>query len=369
MQITVLKDNLKKALSFVGKNVSGKAQLPVLSHVLLETSEGKLKISSTNLETSIVFWIGAVVEKEGKLTAPARILTELVNSFVQEKIIISSQQTSLKLVCGESEATLNGMAAEEFPPLPAESGKKDFTLSLATLKSSLPLVLISASSDFEGRPILTGLKIFTKDKQVVLVATDGFRLSVKQIPQVSGLEEALILTSRALSETFRLLVEEKEEQVDVHLSKDKNQVLFSLPQAQIATRLIEGEFPAYEKIIPRGFKTKAVFETQELLSAVKFASVYAKESANIVRIKIENNTAIITASSQQVGGNKTTISVDQQGDEGEMAFNARFLLDLLSVFPEEKLVFEMTDPLAPGVFKPAKDDSFLHIIMPVRIQE
>ena len=179
----------------------------------------------------------------------------------------------------------------------------------------------------------------------------------------------MILTSRALSETFRLLVEEKEEQVDVHLSKDKNQVLFSLPQAQIATRLIEGEFPAYEKIIPRGFKTKAVFETQELLSAVKFASVYAKESANIVRIKIENNTAIITASSQQVGGNKTTISVDQQGDEGEMAFNARFLLDLLSVFPEEKLVFEMTDPLAPGVFKPAKDDSFLHIIMPVRIQE
>ena len=367
MKAIVLQENLRQALSFVTKNISTKTQLPVLSNILIETETGRLKLSATNLETSISFWVGAQIEKEGALTVPARFLSELVNSFAQDKIELSAQGSNLKITCGRSEATLAGIAAEEFPPLPKLNEQNDAIIDKKLLETGLTFVLIAASSD-EGRPLLTGIKFKETDKALLMVATDGYRLSVKELPKTKGFSEGFVLPAKALAEVFRLATEEKTNEIKLYFSKDNNQIIFTLENAQISTRLIEGEYPVFERIIPSSFTTRALFDKQSLLRAVKFAAVYAKESANIIKLNISGSTLTISANTPQIGENKTSIEIKSEGEGGEIAFNARFLIDLLTVFPEEEGAFEMSGPLAPGVFKPVKDTSFLHIIMPVRVQ-
>jgi DNA polymerase-3 subunit beta len=367
MKAQVLQSNLHKALSFVGKSVSTKTQLPVLSNILLETDQGRLKLSSTNLETSISFWVGAQIGEEGALTVPARLFSELVGSFRQEKVSLTATATALKMTCGDSEATLTGIAASEFPPLPTIGPQKDAVLQRSILEKGLPFVLIAASTD-EGRPILTGIKFMEKEDQLWLVATDGYRLSLRKLPKTKGLGDGFAIPARALSEVFRLLTEEKNDAVDLYFSKDQNQMIFALENAQITTRLIEGEYPPFERIIPAGFTTRVIFDKIGLQRAVKFASVYAKESANILKISVTRDKVIISANSPQVGDNKTIVDAQVEGEGGEVAFNAKFVSDLLAVFPEDQVAFEMTGPLAPGVFKLVDDPSYLHIIMPVRVQ-
>lgn len=368
MKLVVLQENLKKALLFVNKVVSVKTQLPVLGNVLLETEEGRVKISGTNLETTISYWVGAQIEKTGKTTVPARFLTELISSFSQEKVTLSLDKTLLTARCGESEATLSGIGAEEFPPLPQPTGEKSAEVQRKALEEGLAFVLVSASTD-EGRPILTGVRFTEGQGDMVMVATDGYRLSVKHLLQVAGLKAGVVIPGRALSEVAKAIVEEGAEKIDVYFSEDKNQIIFSLPHIQIATRLIEGDYPPYQKIIPSSFTTSMTVGKEEFLRAVRFAAVYAKESANIIRFHLDaKGKLVVSANSPQVGENKTTLDVKIEGEGGEIAFNARFLLDLLSVFPGKDLVLEMTGPLAPGVFKVPGDDSYLHIIMPVRVQ-
>ena len=367
MKAIILQENLNKSLSFVTKLVSSRTQLPILSNVLLETESGYLKVSTTNLETSMSFWVGASVEETGAITVPAKLLSEIVASFSHEKIILSTDGFNLKLICGDSESTLSGIDAKEFPPLPQTGQQKSIILDKHVLDNGLPFVLISASQD-ESRPLLTGIKFAAKEEHLEMVATDGYRLSVKELPQIKGMEEGLVISAKAMADVFRLAIEEKAENIALYISKDKNQAVFKLEKAMVATRIIEGEYPVYAKIIPSTFTTKSIFNKEEMIRAVKLASVYAREAANILKFKVTKETITISASSAQIGENKTTISAKTQGEGGEIAFNARFLSDLLNVFPEEDVVFEMNGNLSPGVFHPQKDETYLHIIMPVRIQ-
>ncbi len=367
MQALTLQENLHKALSYVSKSISIKTQLPILSNVLIETEEGRLKLASTNLETSICYWIGATVQEKGAITVPARILAELVASFTHDKIELTVARSQLKLQCGGSEASLSGIDAAEFPPLPEITDSKKAALPKILLEKGLPFVLMAASND-EGRPLLTGVRFSKRSNGIAMVATDGYRLSLKQLGEPQGLEDGVVIPSRALSEVYRLMIDEKASEVEMSMSREKNQVVFMLPNAQIITRLIEGEYPNYEKIIPSGFTTRAVVKKEDFQRAVKLASVYARESANIVRLRIGDSTLAVSANSPQIGENKTTLEVASEGDAGEIAFNARFLLDLLTVFPDDEVVFEMSGPLTPGVFKSPQDETIMHIIMPVRIQ-
>lgn len=366
MELTVLQENLKKSLSFVSKFVSSKTQLPILANVLLQSETGKLKISATNLETSITVSLGATVEKAGSITVPARVLSELVGTFTHEKVTLAVEQAMLLLTCGRSEVTLAGIDAAEFPPLPETSEKPEASIDAKTLSAGLPYVLIAAASD-ETRPLLTGIKFVLIDGKTTLVATDGYRLSVIGVVGLS-LSQEFVISSRVLAEVLRMVADEKAENITVFFSKDHNQLIFVLPHVQIATRLIEGEYPPYQKIIPGNFTTRVVFNREELLQAVKLGAVYAREAANILKFNISQSTAIVSSNSSQIGENKTEIEAQVQGEGGEIAFNARFLLDFLAVFAEPEVVFEMTGPLSPGVFKSLKDESFLHIIMPVRVQ-
>jgi DNA polymerase-3 subunit beta len=194
-------------------------------------------------------------------------------------------------------------------------------------------------------------------------------LSLKEFPKNPNLKEGFVVAARALSDVFKLAQGENVGKIDMYFTKEANQIIFSLEGAQVATRLIEGEYPAFTKIIPESTQTQVTFDKTELAQSVKFAAVYAKESANIVKLTVGQDNVVISANTPQVGENRTSITAKVEGEGGEIAFNARFLQDVLNVFPEESVVFEMNGPLAPGVFKPLEDRSYLHIIMPVRVQE
>ncbi|MBI4999822.1 DNA polymerase III subunit beta [Candidatus Gottesmanbacteria bacterium] len=367
MQFSCLQENLSKGLAIVSRFVSSRPQLPVLANILLSAHQGKLKLGATNLESGIILQIGAKIEKEGEITIPAKTLTELIGSLPADKVELLLKENHLKINCQNFEASISGLSAAEFPPLPAASGKPSFSFKTEEISLPISQVAFAAAQD-ESRPVLSGVKIKNQEKNLVLAATDGFRLSVKKLPQSSSLPIDLILPARTLIEVARILGEEKEKEASLEVNKEQNQVIFSLANAEIVCRLLEGEFPNFEKIIPGSFASRAIIAKEEFLAAIRTASIFAREAANIIKFKIENGKFQISANAPQVGENITIIEAKTEGEGGEIAFNSRFLLDLLNIVPQEEIIFEMSGPLSPGVFKPLGDESFLHIIMPVRVQ-
>jgi DNA polymerase-3 subunit beta len=229
-------------------------------------------------------------------------------------------------------------------------------------------VLFSAATD-EGRPILTGIRIIQKDKETIFVATDGYRLSVKKVALKTKNPLDLLVPARALKEMTKACFEDKELKT-IHLaSAADGQISFSVGDTEIRTRLIDGEYPNYEKIIPTKHNTRVLLEKSTLEKAVKSAAIFARDNANIIRFHIENQTLTVSANSPQAGEDEIDIEARVDGEGGDMALNGRFLLEFLANYQEDEVLFEMTGALNPGVFRPAKDDSYLHIIMPVRVTQ
>jgi len=375
MKLSVLQENLAKGLSLVSRSVAPKAQLPVLGNILLTTDKGRLKLSATNLETGINYWLGAKIEKEGAISVPAKILTEFVSSLPSEKIELEVKENSLNLICGAYQASFVGLPASEFPSLPTLKDKETFSFPSGELLKSISQVSFAAASD-EGRPVLTGVLFQVKENNLVLVATDGYRLSFKKMGKVKGVEEAkefkkgLIIPSRTLNEVGKILTDQEQEKgMGLTITPSSNQIIFSTAEAEIVSRLIEGSFPEFEKIIPEKGTTKVVLETQDFIQAVRTAAIFARESANIVKFKVQSSKFKISANAPQVGENLIELEGKQEGEDNKIAFNSRYLLDFLNSVDTEQVSFEMTTPLNPGVFRPVGDPSYLHIIMPVRVQE
>ncbi len=368
MQFSCLQENLNKGLSIVNRFVSPRPQLPVLGNILLSAKGGKLQLKATNLESGITFEVGAKVEKEGEITIPAKTLVEFIGQLPADKIDFSLEENNLKIKCQKFQASLSGLPATEFPPLPSPVGKPTLSFKTEDLSSPVSRVAFAAAQD-ESRPVLAGVKIFGGEKGLTLAATDGFRLSVSKLAGVHSTTPIdFILPARTLFEVIRILNEEKEKELNLEITKETNQVIFSLPKINIVCRLLEGQFPNFEKIIPQNLTTKAVVVREEFLSAIKTASVFAREAANVIKFQIINGKFLISANAPQVGDNLTEVEAKTEGEEGEIAFNARFLQEFLNVVSGEEVSFEMTGPLAPGVFRVKGEESFLHVIMPVRVQ-
>lgn len=369
MQFSCLQENINKGLSVVSRFVSNKPQLPVLANILLSAKKGELVLGATNLEAGITYRLGAKIEEEGEITLPAKTLTEFINQLPADKIEFSLAENNLKISCQKFQATISGLPAAEFPPLPVSSGGQ--SLSFKKEEISLPIFQASfAASQDESRPVLSGVKIFGGEKGLTLVATDGFRLSVISLPKKTAPSPFdFILPSRTLVEVVRILGEEENGEFGLEIAKETNQAIFSLNKADVVCRLLEGQFPNFEKIIPDSFTTRAVFSKEEFLAAIKTTAIFAREAANVIKFQITNSKFQISANAPQVGENTVEIEAKIEGEGGEIAFNARFLQDLLGVVSGGEIIFEMTGPLSPGVFKLVGDDSFLHLIMPVRVQE
>ena len=394
MKVICLQENLAKALNTVSRSVASRPQLPVLLNILLSTDEGRLKLSATNLETGVHNWVGAKIEKEGSFTVPARVFLEFVSSLPKDKVEISLEEQQLIVKSGGVEATFNGISSSEFPPLPSFPVETQLIFDSTSFSSAISKVFYAAATD-EGRPILTGVLLRFLKNELSFAATDGFRLSLVKIANPAGGkstsnkktddkdkegETKIILSARTLLEVIRMVEENKEEKTGpsknasdkngllFSLLPSGNQAMFSFSSTQIITQLIGGDFPAYEKIIPTSVTTSLIITQEELLKAVKIASIFARESANIIRFKIEEGKLTISANTPQVGTNKTTLGVKTEGEGGEIAFNSRYLLEFLNSTDSEEIVFEMTGGLNPGVFKPKNDPTYIHIIMPVRVQ-
>ncbi|KKS97912.1 MAG: polymerase III subunit beta, DNA polymerase III subunit beta protein [Candidatus Gottesmanbacteria bacterium GW2011_GWA2_43_14] len=368
MKILILKENIVRALSIVGKGISLRPQLPILSHILLRGAKNQLEFLSTNLELGIIYQTSAKIEKEGEVAIPGKLLTEFINSLGADKLEITATDKNLEVKTDTTRASFAIGNPADFPTFP-QPLSFDRKLPFAKVKDSIIRTAFAASID-EGRPILTGVRTKIDDGILSMSATDGYRLSKEEvaIPSKNELLD-VVLPASSLFEVVRIAQELKAADLDISIIENKNQVVFSMPDTKIYSRLIDGEFPNVEKIIPDSFKTRVILDKELFTQAVKTTSIFARGAANIIKMKIEKEGLRLSANTPQVGEESDYVEAKVEGEESEVAFNFRFLLDLLSNFPEKELVFESSGPLSPGVFKPKSDKiSFLHIIMPVRVQ-
>jgi DNA polymerase-3 subunit beta len=378
MKISCLQENLAKGLATVGRAVASRSTLPVLSNILLECDEGRLRLAATNLEVGISCWIGARVDEEGSTTVPARLLTEFINSLPPGQIDmeLNERTQTLNLKCARYEANIKGIEASEFPEVPtAESigGQNTLHLEVETFRRMIDQVVFAAATD-ETRPILTGVLAKFHQGGLTLAAADGFRLSVASADVGAELDEttSVIVPARALAELSRVSTDQ-EDPVEVIITRQRNQILFHLSNTDLVSQLIEGNFPDYNQIVPKSHSTRTNVGTQDLLKAVKVALLFARDAANIIRFNIlpgselSPGQMIITGTSAEFGDNVSELDAGIEGDEIEIAFNARYMIDALSVVGTAQVVLETSTPSSPGVLRPMDGDSFLCVIMPMHI--
>ena len=374
MKISLISDNLQKKLLYVNHAISTRSQLPILLNLLLEAKEGKLTISATDLEIGITTEVPAKTEKKGTLTVPAKTFVELVGMLPSGKITLETTGEGL-VVSGEKEKNIfQTSPAEEFPKLYEDKGQRIMELKKETVEKEFSKVVFAASPDSE-RPALSGVLVKEEKNGFLLVATGGYRLSLKKHALQSAKKKqtegdvSIIIPSRVIRELVQMGKDAEAEGIGVYVSREKNQIIFSQNGTALIGRLIEAEFPNYEKIIPTDFSTKTIVDKEDLQKAIKEGNVFARQTAGIIKLSIQKNKILISANAPSVGKNRIEVEAKTTGEENEIAFNARYLLDFLSNTDSETISFEMNGPLNPGVFKETDDPSFMHLIMPIRVQQ
>lgn len=373
MKVDCLQENLQKSLSLVARIASQKGQLPALLNVLLSAKKNSFSLWATDLDLGIRVETPAKIEEEGEITVPAKLLFEFVSSLLPGKVELEAKGTTLGLKTQNQKASFSGIPASEFPTFDDKKGVFLLSLEGDSLRKIIKNIAYAASSD-ESRPILSGVLLKSDGKNCFFVATDGYRLSFKEINEKTkeGKGFALIIPARLLKELGFLIDKEDGEgktRVDVFITPQQNQIRFGVGGGVLVGRLIEGEFPNFEKIIPQGAATTAVVDREELLKSIKIASVFARDSANIIKLAIKKDGFLISANAPQIGENQSLVEAQVKGDENKIAFNGRYLLEFLVNLEEKELIFEMTGSLNPCIFKVKGESSFFHLIMPVRIQE
>lgn len=379
MRVSVLQDNLAKGLSIVGRAVATRSTLPVLSNILLETDQSQLKLSAMNMEIGINCWIGAMIDEEGATTVPARLLGDFINSLPSERIDMELQvrTQTLHLNCWRYEANIKGIDATEFPIIPThrrDTGLPTIEVPPEKLRRMIEQVAFAAATD-ESRPTLTGVFTRFDGDRLTLAATDGFRLAVcstileEPVPMAMG----VIIPARALSELSRIIgaVDLSEEDgVDVTVTEARNQVMFHLPSVDLVSQLIEANFPDYTKIIPTSYNTRIIAKTSDFLKAARVSHLFARDSANIVKLDItpgDPGKVVLSATSNEMGDNESELDARVEGEPMQAAFNVKFMIDVLQVIDTPEVIFEVVSATRPGVFRPVGtgENEYTHVIMPM----
>ena len=376
MKLSCLQENLSRGLGVVGRAVATRTTLPITNNVLLVTDQSRLKLVATNLEMAISCWIGAKIEEEGAITVPARLLTEFVNSLPNDKIDInlSSQTKTLELKCARFEARISGVDAKDFPPIPKVDESVTAKVEVEALRQGISQVVFAAAIE-ESRPVLTGVEAEFDGDLLTLAAADGFRLAVYKLPlatPVSQKTEAII-PARTLAELNRLAADQ-EEAIEITINPNRSQALFRLKNIELVSQLVQGTFPQYAQLIPQSYNTRVVVDVAEFLRATKTASIFARDGSGIVRLMIAPGSELapgkitVSARSEEVGDDVGEIDAIVEGEEVKVAFNGKYLIDVLSVLRESQVALETTNPSSPGVLRPVGVDNYLHVIMPMFVQ-
>ncbi len=375
MHVSCLQENLAKGLAIVGRAVASRSTLPVLGNILIQTDGARLKLAATNLELGISCWIGAKVEEEGAITVPARLLMDFVNSLPPDRIdmeLVTRTQT-LHLKCFRYEANIKGIDASEFPIIPTAQADGDISLDQETLRQMISQVTFAAATD-ESRPILTGVLVKIEGNQLTLAAADGFRLSVRtaELEKPVPAPINVIIPARALNELARVSADE-ENPIQVHITEQRNQVLFHLSSVDLVSQLIEGNFPDYKAIIPKSSATRTTVDTKAFLNAAKITSLFARDAANVARVQAQPGSELspgvmmVRATSAEMGDNVAQLDATVEGQPIEIAFNVKYLVEVLSVMDTPEITAETTSASSPGVFKPVGRSDYIHVVMPMHL--
>jgi DNA polymerase-3 subunit beta len=376
MKVSCLQENLARGLNIVSRAVAPRtATLPVLTHVLIATDNGRLRISATNLELGVSCWIGARVDEEGAATVPARTFQDLVNLLTPGPIDLEATRTqSLRVRSGKTENTIKGMDHNEFPLIPAFDPNGAVQVDPKALKQMITQVAFAASSD-ESRPAMTGVLTKLEGTTITMAATDGFRLSVRTGKLLSDVgEPRTILAPRNAVTDIQRILSDQDEPVSISLAPSHGQVLFHLKDIDVVAQLIDQKFPNYEFIIPKKHDTRVVVNTAEFIKACRVAGVFARESSDTVRLSFvpADNRLVVAARSDETGENVVELDaaeggVQITGQPLEIGFNVKFLIEVLGVVDKPQTVIEASTPRSAAVIRPLGDDDFLHVLMPINI--
>jgi len=384
MKIICTQENFKRAILNCERVVSRQSTLPILNNILLEAEKGRLKISATNLEIGMVVKIGAKIEKEGKITIPARILGSFVNNLPGgDNLNLEISGENLKIKSGNAKASIKGLNAADFPLIPQRKSENQLILPISDLKKAIEKTLISVANN-EARPELTGINLTLKEKEVFFAATDSFRLSEQKIN---------ILPENKNEQTYRVLVEKGGNVIipaatltEIHritgnleggsikITIEENQVFFENNEITLVSRLINGKYPDYQHIIPKDFKTRTVGDKNMFLSAVKMASIFSSGKTNEIVFKISSDEfkTIVEARSAEAGENSTEIKNDVLGPSQEAILNSRYLLDGLNSISTSQVAILINGPATPIAIKEINEqsgevlDDYVYIVMPIK---
>jgi DNA polymerase-3 subunit beta len=356
--------------------VAARSPLPITSNVLIQTEAGRLKLVATNLEITMVCWIDAEIEEEGAITVPSRLLTDFVSSLPNDKIemTVAARSRQMKVTCARNEASIGGLDADDFPPIPKVADGVSVTVDPKSLRQAIGQTAFTVATD-DSRPVLTGVLTQIEDKQITLAASDGFRLSVYKLALDSAASEKadLVIPGRALSEVQRLLGEEAEP-VLIQTNAAKTQVLIKLQNAELIAQLLQGTFPNFSQLIPASWTTRAIVEAGDFLRETRIATVFARDGSGIVRLVVSSGEGgmpgkvVLSARAEEVGDNEGEIDAVVEGEGVKIAFNGKYLVDVLQAMDAGQIALETTNSSSQGVIKPIGSDGYIHVIMPMFVQ-
>ena len=371
-----MQENLSRGLAMISRAVATRTTLPITQNVLMETDQSRLKLSATNLELAITTWVGAMVEEEGAITIPARLLSDFVGSLPNEKIDmeLTPRPKGVRFQCARFQAHINGADAEEFPPIPTVEDGITARIDPVVLRTAISRVVFAAATE-DTRPVLTGVKLEASEQTLTLAGADGFRLAVYKAPLLEAVPEEThaIVPARTLGELQRLLADQ-DEPVDLVVTPSKSQLLVHLKGVEIVSQLIQGTFPNYGQLVPQGFGTRAVVDLQEFNRAARAASIFARDGGGIVRLQMVPGSdgavgkMVVTSKAEETGDNEGEIDAKIEGDEAKIAFSSRYLTDVLGAMERGEVALETTTPSSPGVVKPVGNEDYVHVVMPMFVQ-
>ena len=373
MKLECTQENLDKALSNISRAVASRTTLPITQNVLLKANNGKLQLSATNLEMAINTWIGCEISEEGETTIPARIFTDLIKSYPNDNIDLNLNNNNLNIKCGPYNSNLITQSSEEFPPIP-ESNSLDptFTISPSAFSKLINSVIFSAAQD-QSRPVLTGVKFSITNNKLTLASADGFRLSIiyfelenENIPEID-----FIVPAKSLLEVSRILPFTKDD-VSVFMTKASNQVIFKMDNYQLTTTLTQGNFPDFNSLIPDSNSTSCTIPKINFKSAVRSLGVLAKDGNGIIRLEIsgseQNQNLLMSSKTDELGENSVILEINSSGEDSKIAFNSKYLSDVLDVIDSENVILEINGDSNPGLIKPENNSEYIHIVMPMFVQ-
>lgn len=368
MKLVCAQADLERAVNIVTKAITPNTTLPVLNNILLKAEDKKLHFAATNLEVAVQYFIPAEVKNEGSVTIPAKLLSSYVNLLADENVEISLKEgETVEITSATSKTKMKGISANEFPVIPTVEKESTIKVGTRDLETAISQTVFAASTN-TSRPVLSGVLFDVKKDELKIVATDSYRLAEKTIKldEKSGAEVECIVPAKTIIELGKIL--SKAEEKEVELSVSKNQVLFVVGDVNLISRLIEGKFPPYEKVVPKETKTKLEVLDEALANVVRRVSLFARENNNSIKISATNDGKLsVSTDETRIGEEKAELDVKIEGENNMIALNSQYLLDVLNYIQSDNVVIEIEDKLSPAVVRPVKGEDYVYIIMPLKI--